>query len=709
MNDSKLNKKIQFDIENKRLNYVFHEIENQMLEFIEKRKKIAQYILDLRKKNLEEYEDDEDKITEYFDHEAFAKEEAFKIMDRKLRELTILNKTPYFGKANFVDKFGKSTIYIGRFGLNKEGEEEPVIVDWRAPISSIFYAGKLGEISYNAPMGMIKADIISKRQFIIKNSKLVGMFDSSMDVKDEILQMVLSQNAGDKLKDIVMTIQAEQDKIIRQSKNKVVVVNGAAGTGKTTIALHRVAYLLYNFRDKLQDKVLIIGPNSIFMDYISTVLPSLGEVGVRQTTFEDFALDIINLKEKTMNFQDYMEKVLENDKRMRDSIIFKGSLNYIQKLDSLVDKLDYEYFNIEDVKFYDKIIVSEYEIKEMFDNYFKYMPLFRRNKKVKIIIFSKIRDERDRLVRAIEARYKKKKSKMSEEELNNELSNLMFKRKNAIRDVIREVMLIKQKLSWLENEDVVDIYKRFNKDNFSFNELIYDDLAPIIYLKIKLEGIKFKQNIRHVVIDEAQDYSMLQFTVIKELTNCKSFTIVGDSNQRILPVEGEIPMSNLTYVFNGFDMEQFNLLKSYRSTQQIMEYANKFIDYSGEVPFVRNGENVLEKDVLSEDELVDEIISDIKSLKVKGYASIAVICKDIKQTMKLGNRIKSKYHITIFSSEDILYSSGEVIIPSYFAKGLEFDSVILINDYSNYKDDKKLKYVMATRALHELHVYNYKN
>ncbi|WP_123053287.1 UvrD-helicase domain-containing protein [Clostridium sp. JN-1] len=714
MDNSELNKELekksQFDLESKRLDAVFLEIKRQVLSSIEKRKKIADYILDLRKKNLEEYKDDEDKIIEYFDHEAFAKEEVFKMMDKKLKQLTVLKESPYFGKVDFKDKFGENTIYIGRFGLNKEGEEEPIVVDWRAPISSVFYAGKLGEVSYEAPMGKVKANVTAKRQFIIKKSKLLGMFDSSLDVKDEILQMVLSKNSGDKLKDIVMTIQAEQDEIIRQPKNKVIVVNGTAGTGKTTIALHRVAYLLYNFRESLQDKVLIIGPNSIFMDYISTVLPSLGEVGVKQTTFVDFALDIINSNEKVVDFKDYMEKVLSNDEKLHKSIIYKGSIDYIEELNSLVEKLDYGYFNIEDVEFYDNIIVSSDEIEEMFNHYFKYMPLFRRNKKVKLIIFSKIKDERDRLVRNIEAKYKEDKGKLAEEELNNELNNLIFKRKNAIRNVIKEVMRVKESLSWLENEDIVDIYRKFNQDSFSNEELIYDDLAPIIYLKIKLEGIKFKQDIRHVVIDEAQDYSPLQFLVIKELTRCKSFTIVGDSNQRLLPIRGETPMLNLQSVFKDLNIEYFSLLKSYRSTQQIMNYANKYIKYNDTLPPIRSGEEVVEKQVHTMDELTDGVINDIIESKYKGYESIAVICKDMQQTLNLGSRIKKKHHITIFNSEDVLYSSGEVIIPSYFAKGLEFDSVILINmQIPHDEGEGRLKYVMATRALHELYVYNLTN
>ncbi|MBM6861681.1 ATP-dependent DNA helicase, partial [Clostridium saudiense] len=242
---------------------------------------------------IEEHRDDEDKLIEYFDHEKYVKEESYKTIDKKLAEYTKLKENPYFGKVSFEDDGFKETIYIGRYGVNREGEFEPVIVDWRAPVSSLFYKGTLGETSYKSPDGEVPVDILSRRQIMIKKGVLQGFFDSEVDVKDEILQMILSSNTGEKLKDIVMTIQQEQDEIIREDRQKVVVVNGVAGSGKTTIALHRVAYLLYNFREQLGDKVLILGPNDIFIDYIGDVLPTLGEGGVRQQTFVNFAISEI--------------------------------------------------------------------------------------------------------------------------------------------------------------------------------------------------------------------------------------------------------------------------------------------------------------------------------------------------------------------------------------------------------------------------------
>lgn len=702
--EKELKKEIELNLEKERLEEVAEEIRNQTLSLIDKRKEVTEYIVNLRKKNIEEYRDDEDKVIEYFDHEIFAKEEYFKVLDRKLKELTILKSSPYFGRVNFQDEFDVEDIYIGRFGLTKEDEYEPIIVDWRSPISSLFYAGKLGKTTYTAPLGEVEVEVLGKRQYIIKKSKLLGMFDSAIDVKDDILQMVLSKSAGDKLKDIVMTIQAEQDNLIRQPRSQAIVVDGVAGSGKTTIALHRVAYLLYNYRDILQDKVLILGPNSIFIDYISTVLPSLGEIGVRQTTFRDFALDIVGL-DTIMSFKDYMEEVLSGNKEFNNNIVYKNSIEYIRELDKIINSLEYECFKVSDVKLYDKVILDTNEINKMFKEYFYNMPLFRRSKKIRRIIFSKLKDERNNIIRQVQKEYEDKLKSLSESELRIQQNHLEFIRKTKIRETILEVMRVKKELSWIDNPDIIEIYSEFNKGKV----LNYDDLAPIIYLKIKLEGLKYDREIKHVVIDEAQDYSAIQFVVIKELTGCNSFTIVGDSNQRIVPVEGQIPMTNLENILIGLDVQHFKLSKSYRSTKEIMDYANKYLKGNKTTPLVRNGMEVMEKQVDKVDDLVDKIINNIIKLKEKNYESIAVVCRDLKQTETLGNLIKNKIHMKVINNDDIIYTSGEVILPSYFAKGLEFDSVILIDSDTTLEnqDDKvnKLKYVMATRALHELYIY----
>lgn len=694
---NEIEKEIQFTLEKEKLEQILKLINEETLGYIDKRKKVAEYIMDYREKALEEYKDDEDKIIEYFDHERYVKEESFNFIDRKLKELTILRTNPYFGKVNFSEADSiPETIYIGRFGLTLEDDLEPVVVDWRAPVSALFYAGKLGKAKYEAPDESIYVDILSKRQFIIKKGMLQGIFDAALDVKDEILQQVLSKNSEEKLKDIIMTIQQEQDDIIRQPKNKVVVVNGVAGSGKTTIALHRTAYLLYNYRKSLQDKVLIFGPNNIFMEYISTVLPSLGEEGVKQTTFNNFAMEAARIR-GIMGFKDYMEKILNNDMDFINEIIYKNSEEYIKELDNLIIKLNEGYFKFKDVVFMGVTAVTEKELLDMFNKYFKYMPLFRRNKKVKRIVFSKLRDIRNDKFKEINKEYDNAVSKLSKDELQLYQNDLEFKRRLRIRALIQNLINTKKKLIWLNNQDILSIYNEFNNNKV----LIQDDLAPILYLKIKLEGYKIEEEIRHVVIDEAQDYSLLQFIIINELTKCNSFTIVGDSNQRIIPLKGITPMLKLKEVFKDTQVENFELLKSYRSTREIMEYANRHIKTNDIVPLVRSGEKVDEITV-KEDNIIELIHSRLNELKAAGYENIAVICENMDTTKNIAGRLKSRMYIKLIDDENCEYEGGEIIIPSYLSKGLEFDGVILVDDIKNNSRDHKLKYVMCTRALHRL-------
>lgn len=704
--NSELKKEIEMQKERENLNNTINIIKKEILEYINKKKLISKKIVDYRKEILDEYRDDEDKVAEYFDHERYTYEQVFRIIDRKLYEMNILIDSPYYGRIDFTDEDSNESqkIFIGRFGLMSE-DNTPLIIDWRAPAAAMFYAGKLGLVEYNTPSGKAKSNILNKRQYIIKNRKLIGMFDSSIEVKDKVLQMVLSKNAGDKLKDIIMTIQKEQDDIIRQPKDKIVIVDGTAGSGKTTIALHRVAYLLYNYRDTLEDKVLILGPNNIFMEYISTVLPSLGETGVRQTTFKDLALDILNI-DNIIDNTEYLESIVNKDELLEKNILYKNSLKYKEYLDEYINKLDDEYFKFEDVTFIDKVIITKEEIQQMYHKYYKYMPLFRRTRKIKRIIFSKISEARNEKVKQIIIKYKNKVKSLTKEELELQGSNLDFNKRLEIEEVIKQSMKTKREINWLDNPDCVELYKQINKSDV----LIYDDLAPILYLKIKLEGLKLKNEVRHVVIDEAQDYSYLQFLVIKLLTKCNSMTIVGDKNQRFIPYSSTIPMLNLHTILGNKNIEYFNLTKSYRSTRQIMEYANKFLSENNIVPLVRDGEEVKEEYYEDDFELENLLIEEVKDLQEENYESIGIICKNLDSAVKLSQMVNDKIHVTTIKNENIIYKSGLVIMPSYFSKGLEFDAVILVEDNKNKLNsiDNNLKYIMATRALHQLVVLKHK-
>lgn len=693
----------EFLQEEQNLEYTLNLLSQEILNYIQKRKDVSDYILEYRKKFIEEYRDDEDKVMEYFDHERYVKEEMYRTIDKKLAEFTKLKESPYFGKVNFEDNGYAEQIYVGRYGLTPEGNFDAAIVDWRAPVASLFYKGTLGETSYKSPDGEVLVDILARRQIMIKKGKLEGFFDSDIDVKDDILQMILSSNAGEKLKDIVMTIQKEQDEIIREERIKVVVVNGVAGSGKTTIALHRVAYLLYNFREQLGDKVLILGPNDIFIDYIGEVLPTLGESNVNQQTFAHFVINEIGLNEPIIDFTAYLEEVLKVNEEVINEIKYKAGEGFISVLDKKCEDLENSYFNVQAAKFFDEEVVSIEEINDLFENYYKYMPLFRRSKKIKRIITEKLKDKRDELVRNLNAEVKGKLASLTEEQLVIEQNNIEFQRKIRIREIVRELMIQKENLAkWIDNESIVDIYKEFtNTENLS-----YLDLPAILYLMIKLDGKKASKEIKHIVIDEAQDYSMLQFIVLKELTGCKSYTIVGDSNQRLIKVEEEPAMLKLKSLFGGF-VKNYALNKSYRSTFQIMEYASKLLDENAIVPFVRKGKfDVEEVEVKDEDDLIDTILETLEDYDDENYDNIAIITKDKEELKKIAPELKKFTKLLAFDREDVIYRGGKVIVPSYYAKGLEFDGVIIVNFDDN--TDDLVKYIMATRALHRLKVVNYR-
>lgn len=697
-----MSKEVEFLVEEKKLDETLNIINEEMLSYINKRKFITQYILEERKKAVEEYRDDEDKLIDYFDHENFVKEEAFKSIDRKLKELTILKETPYFGRISFTDlEFDDlENFYIGRFGITPEGSFEPVVVDWRAPVASLFYNGSLGKASYVAPGGEVDVDITGRRQLIIKKGKLQGVFDSAVDVKDEILQMVLSDNSSDKLKDVIMTIQSEQDEIIRQPRTKNIVVNGVAGSGKTTIVLHRVAYLLYNNREELEDKVLILGPNSIFMDYISQVLPSLGEVGVRQETFLGFAMKEIGEAIDVMPYEEYLEKIVSNDEIMVEKEKYKNSFKFIEDLDAYIEKLSNDYFKIKPVTFFGEEIVSVEEINELFNKHYSYMPLFRRAKKINRVLVSKIKDKRDEKVWLLNKKIKEYKESLTQDELLINENNIDFQRRIKIREIVREVMNARAVLDqWLSTESAVELYNRFNGNN----QLTINDLAPILYLMLKLDGKKASNDYRHVVIDEAQDYSPLQFKVIRELIGSKYFTIVGDVNQRLIKFDSEAPMLKLAEIFDDVNTEIYNLNKSYRSTSEIMEYANRFLKEEKIVPLVRQGEAVYEKEVSSIERLKEEVVNKVREYNAEGMDSVAIITRNGERLNKTWELLKKDLHLVKFDSEDIIYKGGNLIIPAYFAKGLEFDAVIIVDFKEDEKDGEDLiKYIMSTRALHKL-------
>ncbi len=675
------------------LEKVLGHIMEDILTNTTKKKTIYDDIVEYRKTLIDEYRSDEDKQMDFFDHNRFVQEESYKAIEKKLLELTELHGTPYFGKVVFKEEGQdeEEEIYIGKYGLVDEEKYEPLIIDWRAPIASLFYKGSVGKDKYRAPIGDVDVDINLRRQFLIKESELRAVFDTETDVRDEILLEVLSSNAGKKLRDIIMTIQEEQDRIIREKKEGVVVVNGVAGSGKTTIALHRTAYLLYNYRKLLENKVMILGPNNMFMDYISQVLPSLGEGGVHNDTFKDLALSLLDFDGAMFMGEDYTEALISGDEELVSDAREKRSPEFKAVLEQKIMDTEKTYYKFKEIEFLGKILLTEKEMENILLKDFKYMPFFKRAKRLKKIIVKKLKEVRDEKRYAIDKKYDEKKKKMKGE--GNDINMLDGMRKSELRELISRVAEKRKEFRDLSEGDYLRSYQELK--NFAF--YTEADIAPMLYFKHRLHGLKLPYQVNHIVLDEAQEYSMIHFEALKEITGCNSFTIVGDTNQMIL--EGQSSMNDLGEIFR--DVRHYNLTKSYRSTFEIMDYANQFLNGEKIVPLVRNGSPVEEhKDVTMED-MLELIVRKVEAYKKDELDTIGILTRDMNTTKELYQQLKNKLNVKLIDSEDALLKGDLYIMPSYFAKGLEFDGVVMVEKAGEDEQDL-INYIMATRALHKL-------
>lgn len=678
--------KLDYEIEKKYLDNVLGYLNDKLSEYIENRKDISDSIVEYRKKFIEEYRDDDDRIIDYFDHENYKNEQIFTLIEKKIKEILYLKKTPYFGKIVISEGEEEEKFYIGSYGFDI-GLELPLIIDWRAPIASLFYQGRTGELSYKIPSGEeICVSLDERIQFLIRDGKIISMFDSDIDIKDEFLKEMLSLKSSNKLKNIVQTIQVSQDKIIREDRNKSIVINGVAGSGKTSVALHRVAYLLYNFRDYFEDRVLVLCPNKIFMEYISAVLPSLGEYGgVHSYTSEDF---IYLSTGGNLNFNSYdshMEKIL-NDKGYLDEFKFKGSYDMKCEIDKFISYVE-ENINLGgDIYFRDELIINYEELNRLFYESFKSRSIDVRINLIRKRIFDKINKVRNMFVRQIKDNYK---SMNIDSDMENYYDMLM---KNEIYDVVRESSDIKSSLHYLKIESSYELYREFYESYFlkDLGDLDFGDLILIKYIDIKIYRSKKDREYRLVVIDEGQDFSYMFYEVIKMYTESSSYLIVGDLNQSIIKFE-----DNFTYSTRIFENKKdFEMLDSYRSTRNIIDYSLKYLNNRISVNSIRDGEDVKYFEC-EYDDIKKILIGSINNLESK---NIGIIVLDKNMINKVYDMIKSNFYIKMITDEDHVYSDNGIFLTTvYFSKGLEFDSVIVID--SGFEDN--ILYIMLTRAMHD--------
>lgn len=668
---------------------------------------------------------------------------------------------PYFARIDFKEKLRDSeSFYIGKFGLIDEVENEEVVIDWRAPLANLYYSGTFGPASYRAPIGEISGELLLKRKFQVKDGEIVNIFDEGVnelivpasedgeELVDEFLKLNLEENMSKKLKDVVTTIQQEQNDIIRAFKNKPIIIQGSAGSGKTTVALHRLAYLVYTYGDEMNNRnILVVAPNELFLDYISDILPNLGVSNVKQVTFENLCQEITKGKMKIITKDKKLSEIIESDdveriKYITTSSKIKGTMTYKTILDRLIRILERENIEVEDIKIDGFTLYSARDIRRLYIKDLVKLPINKRKDEIQKYFKGKLKNRLEKFKEEIEHEYFfkikdiKSKTELSEEqqrkeiiktyderdELINQLKPKAVKALNTFFKDWKTINPLEGYIRLFNDEEVFEkatdncipkklahyMISEFN-DNLKKKVLDADDLAAVTYLDIVLNGLSTEEYI-HTVIDEAQDYSFLQMVRLKEISKNNSMTIVGDIGQGIYSYKGINTWESLISKVFEEEATYITLTQSYRSTVEIIEFANivlekQQLNVKPAMPILRHGmmPKVIEVEEDSEIESIDSLVEEIHRLNKK---TIAVVCKDFDKCRKLHKVLnkKSAFKWDLVGEEQDNMDVSNLIIPSYTTKGLEFDAVIVYDcDSLNYRDndlDKKLLYVALTRALH---------
>ena len=624
--------------------------------------------------------------------------------EHKILLLEKMIKSPYFARIDFKfddeDEFEK--IYIGRSSLRKNSYQEMYVYDWRSPIASIFYRFMTGEAFYDAPCGRVTGELNLKRQYEIKNGKLEYFFDSDVQIVDEFLRQLLSQNTTAKMKAIVETIQHEQDVVIRDMENDLLMVQGVAGSGKTSIALHRAAYLMYQgLQTKLSaNNIMIISPNSIFEQYISNVLPELGEDNVISSVFEDI-LSALLIGRKIQSRNDFLENLIVNSKYKeisRNSIEFKTSSFFREILDQFLIDIPRQWIEFEDVYYEGKCVVSRQILKDKI--------LGRPETPLGI----KLEQLEDYILEQIfgtgKGRGHKEEKNLIKQEIQKfikidivELYKILFSNEAYFYSLLQNSNL---------SQGIKSIWE-YTRENLEADRLYYDDAIAIAYLYLKIYGTNKYKNIKQVVIDEAQDYYPLQYEIFNLLFSNAKFTILGDMKQTLAKKEDISFYEQIQKILNKKKSSLIMLDKSFRCTNEILNFSLKFIEKSSQIKsFNRNGDSPKVYIADNSEIFIDEIVKEINLCQEKGFQSICLICKTEKNSIYLFNKIKHKLDIQLIKNGSVSDLQGVFILPVYMSKGLEFDAVLICDaDSQNYhdEDDKNLLYVACTRALHKLSLF----
>lgn len=732
---------------------------------LEDKRKLIKNEINFKSNRLEEVATKLSQLVKEVKGSYSVEKETFKVLKESL-EKDIGNYTeainnPYFGRIDFKENGNfEEIIYIGKNGISNTKDVEEIVVDWRAPVADLYYSGTSKESYYKSPKGIIEGKLETKRKFLFNNDKIEKVFDEAIDqimvsgeegkeLVDEFLKINLEANTGKKLKEVVSTIQKEQNEIIRWPKNLPIIVQGSAGSGKTTIALHRLAYLIYRYNENLKgEDILVLAPNKLFLNYISDILPSLDVSEVKQNTFEDLMLSKLKIKLEVYDKDKKIKQILNEKDEFKKKLILnsskvKGTLVYKKMLERFIKLIEHISFDIKDIRVKEEVLFDKKYIEKLYKNDFKMHPINKRKDEIKKYLQLNLKNKVEVTLAAIDEKYDFKVLEIKREHKDIE------KRRKFLIDIYDERDMLKESVKknakrefnayfkewksinssdlykeFFNNEELFDSatagripkvleqYMKSEFDNNIKNNIIdEDDLAPLYYIKILIDGISDEERFKHIVVDEVQDYSMFQLDVIRNLAIGNSLTLVGDLAQGIYYYKGINSWDELIKdVFNS-EATYVQLSQSYRSTVEIIDFASKVLNSQNLnikecKPVLRHGEKPKIIEVKIEEEYVTEIENIIKLLKENNKRSMAVITKDDKEANNFYRILQknSKYKFGIVTEKNDKCEEDFLIIPSYLTKGLEFDCTILLNPsedrYSESLLDKKLLYVSLTRALH---------
>ena len=631
-------------------------------------------------------------------HEINASNEKIELR-RRFRKMM---DSPFFGRVDFCyeGEDEPEIFYIGIANLAEENGGLPLIYDWRAPVSGLFYDFDKGPASYQAPLGEIHGDIAAKWQYKIRGGKMIYEFESDVKIDDEILKAELGSNGDVQLKNIIRTIQKEQNAIIRNTSDRIMVIQGAAGSGKTSIALHRIAYLLYHDRKNLKSSsVLVLSPNGVFSDYISHILPELGEENIREMSFDLFAYK--RLKNVVSDCEDRYDLIERQIAGLCDEKLLKEKLSrdFLDRMEGYLVELEDSLMNFRDVE-HRGVVKKEQEIIELF--YFKFMdiPLLSRMDAVAEYFI----DEVETL----------KGFDLPDEE------------REAVKSRFYRMY---------ETRDLYVLYNRFLRQEgfpslpqvqYEKRKLRYEDVYPVLYLKYRLETQQEDSGVRHLIVDEMQDYSMIQYLIIQRLFKCR-MTILGDREQTMDGEQQDV-LTFLPKIF-GKDIRRIVMNKSYRNTVEIASYANKLAGITEVELFERHGKPVVQKEFPGLEEALESVVRELRLEKqaviaenadegvedIISYETAAVIARTADEARETYYILKEKLEAEGFDTKERLsllhrdstnFQKGLTVTTFYMAKGLEFDQVFSVfpgEDRSPIVE--RARYIAATRALHELYMY----